>query len=249
MGFRLFAESLSLSYALLNYILVSAYGQQNLQKAGDKCLLLDFSLTAAQSPFTIPGMALFRCPGCKRELSIARPGFWHTCQHCGTGFAAVNEEEPETEYQPEEAPFQAKSNRLPRPVFFGAFCVAAVLTFWLVYHFMVSVPQQEWTHAELLQHLKGAGLRLEATPTSYGAAIGPAMFFYRPGKELNAVTLEGGGTHVAAFWDGVVHVQICRDERTAKDRAGTGGKASFSWGRIQFTGDTRLLEEIRARLP
>lgn len=88
---------------------------------------------------------------------------------------------------------------------------------------------QSWSHTEMIQHLKGKGLKFEAKPTHRGGFWGPMMIFEFNGDE--------------------VYVQVRKSAQEAKDAASTGGERGFAWGRFIFAGEPKHLAEFKKALP
>lgn len=107
---------------------------------------------------------------------------------------------------------------------------------------------QDWSHKELIAHLRSKGLQLEADAAETGSANGPAMYFFPPGKQHVRRILDGPGAGVAAYWVDVAYVQKRKSAEEAKDRAGV-LEEGFAWGRFVFMGDPLFLDKIRRALP
>lgn len=85
---------------------------------------------------------------------------------------------------------------------------------------------ENWTHKEMVDHLKAKGLKFETEGTA--TAAGPGMFII--------------------LGDVRVYSQLCKTSRDAKEQAAVNMKDSFAWGRYRFTGPEPLLGKIKAAL-
>jgi hypothetical protein len=98
---------------------------------------------------------------------------------------------------------------------------------------LLKIKRLNWSHSELVSHLKKQGLRVEAIETNIGLLWGPAMIFYFDD------TIDDKNS---------VYVQVRKTEQEAKDAASPKGEDAFSWGRFYFVGDPKILSKVKQAL-
>lgn len=88
----------------------------------------------------------------------------------------------------------------------------------------------DWTHKELLEHLRKKGMQFDAKTVSAGGLMPPAVKLIRDPDSIRVVKF--------------------KTAQEAKDSAGASqNAAAFSWACFVFDGDTALLRDVRRNLP
>jgi hypothetical protein len=112
-----------------------------------------------------------------------------------------------------------------------------------------SVHPDDWSLAELVQHLEARGLGLRAVPTGRaGGSSVSNVFLIRGGKkweDLGVLSLNPVRIHQ---WQGVVYCERVANPDTAEHRAQDWASDGLWVGPFLFFGDRGLREEIHTAL-
>lgn len=88
----------------------------------------------------------------------------------------------------------------------------------------------DWTHKELLEHLRKKGMQFEAKTVSGGGLMPPAVKLIRGSASIR--------------------VDKFKSSQEAKDSAGASqNPGAFSWACFVFDGDSAILGDVRRNLP
>jgi hypothetical protein len=108
--------------------------------------------------------------------------------------------------------------------------------------------QPDWTHRELLAHLRSRGLQFFSTEPPGGMTSRPALLLMPEKDGLRLLSLPAY-PFTDEHWRGCALVEKWPTPGEARDQAGLKGEYGLSWGYFVFIGDKAFLAQIRKALP
>jgi hypothetical protein len=106
----------------------------------------------------------------------------------------------------------------------------------------------DWTHRELIAHLRDQGLKYAVHTTNLGSYHGPAAYFAAEGSPA-ARDERAASNGFSDRSPDVLYCQLRRSAQETRDQVGLLDDRGFASGRFIFEGDPKHLERVRAALP
>lgn len=110
------------------------------------------------------------------------------------------------------------------------------------------LPLSHWGLAEIIAHLRDAGLDLRVVSTSLAGPVDRSAFLTRTDKTWLELSSTPAARHHIGRWKGTLFVRRCRGDAAAEAEIEDWGDSCAVAGPFVFFGDAELLGQVRVAI-